>query len=246
MRTGRGPLARPRSVAQRSSPPQNPVLHSCAAWLRPTCPSGRPSPAPGRPGLPRPPAGAPGPATGRGARRWHQRGDRPAPAVPARSSKPPMAWLPDPPDPYGGLQDLWAAGAPPPEEDPPPELAALAARLELQAAQLGGANPAYFPHVASSLAHYDALTGPAADLGLGAGLGGGQFGTHGYSVPPQVRYAHPPRGPGAGGRGARGRGLAAPQGEVNYNKIITKKLASATQFHQVRTRGWRGGGGLGC
>lgn len=151
-----------------------------------------------------------------------------------------MDWPPDPPDPYGDLQGLWAAGSFPLDDEPGPELAALAARLGVHAGTANAAASPYPVYDAAALAHYDALAGPGGDLGLGAGLAPPPFGARPYGVPPQVRYAPPPRGPPPGPRPPRGRAPPPPHGEVNYNKIITKKLASATQFHQARVGGWRG------
>jgi len=151
-----------------------------------------------------------------------------------------------PPPPGGGLQDFWATGEP--TDDTDAQLAALAARLEL--AQAAAAAPVHAPVGAPHAPHLHAPPEPRLRQFAGAraypstsyagGVPAVPGGGHGYAPPAPYRHDGPVRGH------HHHRPPAPlpppPPTEVNYNKIITKKLASATRFHQVRGDGGEGQG----
>ena len=69
-------------------------------------------------------------------------------------------------------------------------------------------------------------------VGGGSGVGGGAGGVNAGAPSSAAASAAAAAAAAAGSGGVIVPGMLA--GEVNYNKVITKKLASATAFHQVR------------
>ena len=139
-------------------------------------------------------------------------------------------WPPPP-----GLSAFWSAAGDA-DVDPDAQLAALAARLELAGASAAGAGPSLPPSLVPPQLP-PSLYAPDGLSGYGVPLYSAFPGAYGLTGP---GYADVPPPPPPRGRRPQQAPLA-PAAEVNYNKIITKKLASATQFHQVSV--WMEGGG---
>ena len=132
-----------------------------------------------------------------------------------------------------GLSAFWSAAGDT-NVDPDAQLAALAARLELAEASASGAGPPLPPSLVPAQLP-PSLYAPDGLSGYGVSLYSAFPGAYGLTGPGYAGVPPPPPPP----RGRRPQQAPlAPAAEVNYNKIITKKLASATQFHQVRERGW--------